>query len=195
MEKIFVFVLLFFILSGCASKTTVILLPDEDGTTGSVVVQTEGASVTMTEPYTSSSVRSAAPSEVLSIDQGQVEKKFTDLFEAQPAKPESFILYFTHNSLELTKDSLKRIYRVIEAVEKRTPASVSIIGHTDRTGKDSYNIKLSIERAETVKIILLKSGLKIDKLFITSHGENNPLIPTADGVFEPKNRRVEIFIR
>ena len=194
MEKISVFVILFFILSGCASKTTVILLPDEDGTTGSVVVQAEVASVTMTEPYTSSSVRSASPSEVLSIDQGQVEKRFTDLFEAQPAKPESFILYF-HSGSELTEDSLKRISRVIEAVKKRAPASVSIIGHTDRSGKYIYNIKLSIERAEAVKKILLKSGLKIDKLFITSHGENNPLIPTADGVSEPKNRRVEIFIR
>ena len=195
MKKLSIFILLFFVLSGCASKTTVILLPDEDGTTGSVVVKAEETSVIMTEPYTSSSVRGAGPSEAVTIDKDQVEKKFTDLFEAQPAKPESFILYFTHSGSELTEDSLKRIPRVIEAVKKRTPASVSIIGHTDRSGKDSFNINLSLARAEAVKKILLNSGLKIDNLFITSHGENNPLIPTADGVPEPKNRRVEILIR
>lgn len=195
MKNLSVSIVLFFLLSGCASKTTVILLPDEDGATGSVALQAEKTSVIMSTPYTLSNVRGTEPSKVQKIDKTLVEKEYVDLFKAQPTKPEIFVLYFAYGSTELTEDSKKLIPMVIEAVKMRSPASVSIVGHSDRSGKDSYNISISLKRAESVKIKLLNAGLSTDKLLIDSHGENNPIIPTADGVSEPKNRRVEIMVR
>ena len=42
---------------------------------------------------------------------------------------------------------------------------------------------------------LEKNGINQDYLEVTSHGEGNPLVPTPDGVDEPRNRRVEVVVR
>jgi outer membrane protein OmpA-like peptidoglycan-associated protein len=52
-----------------------------------------------------------------------------------------------------------------------------------------------LKRARAVASILLGEGVDPSVLDITSHGENNPLVPTGDQVPEPRNRRVEITVR
>ena len=71
---------------------------------------------------------------------------------------------------------------------------LNIIGHTDATGSKEFNLKLSLERARAVEKVLIGSGIDIDTLRLQSFGENDPLVPTADGVEEPKNRRVEVMV-
>ena len=57
---------------------------------------------------------------------------------------------------------------------------------------DAVNVPISIERANAVRDLLVKEGIDPAIIEVTSHGEENPLIPTADEVAEPRNRRVEI---
>jgi outer membrane protein OmpA-like peptidoglycan-associated protein len=54
---------------------------------------------------------------------------------------------------------------------------------------------LALKRAESTRERLVEAGLELKRVEVSSHGENNPVIPTADNVAEPKNRRVEVTIR
>ena len=75
------------------------------------------------------------------------------------------------------------------------PVDVSVVGHTDTVGEKGYNYALSLKRAKAVASILLGKGVDPSTLDITSHGKDNPLVPTGDQVHEPRNRRVEITVR
>ena len=68
----------------------------------------------------------------------------------------------------------------------------SIIGHTDRSGSDSYNDALSKRRAEAVSARMQAAGLGASALMVSGRGEAEPKVSTADGERNPTNRRVEI---
>ena len=68
----------------------------------------------------------------------------------------------------------------------------SIIGHTDRSGSDSYNDALSKRRAEAVSARMQAAGLSASALMVSGRGEAEPKVSTADGARNPTNRRVEI---
>ena len=70
-----------------------------------------------------------------------------------------------------------------------------MIGHTDTTGAPASNFELGLKRAATVRNILVEAGLDPAFIELISHGEEELLVPTADDVAEPRNRRVEIAVR
>jgi len=189
------FLCLFFLVS-CGSKTVVILLPDADGKTGSVVVKNKSSSTILDQPYTYTDVKDDT-SRLMSnpIDEKAVNEEYRFLFEKEPLKPVYFILYFEDNSLLMTKESLKLVQKAIEVAKQREPSEVSIIGHSDTKGSSEYNNDLALKRAQAVQKEIHDSGVALKGLMIKSHGEHDPLVKTADKVSEPKNRRVEIMIR
>jgi outer membrane protein OmpA-like peptidoglycan-associated protein len=70
-----------------------------------------------------------------------------------------------------------------------------VIGHTDRVGADDANDALSLQRAQTMREAMLGLGIPPARIRAAGRGEREPLVPTADGVEEPRNRRVEINVR
>ena len=68
-------------------------------------------------------------------------------------------------------------------------------GHTDRVGSVADNDRLSLQRAEAVRAMLIQRGIKASFLRAVGRGEREPLIPTADEQAEPRNRRVEVIVR
>ena len=71
---------------------------------------------------------------------------------------------------------------------------ITITGHADRAGPDSYNQQLSTRRAEAVKNELVSLGIPGSEIGVQAQGESDPLVETSDGVAEPQNRRVEIVL-
>ncbi len=65
-------------------------------------------------------------------------------------------------------------------------------GHTDTGGSVAYNMRLSRRRAESVAAELEKKGIPSSEIEIVAKGKRDLLVPTADGVKEPQNRRVQI---
>ena len=183
--------------TACGSRTTVILLPDDTGKSGSVVVSTPKATQTIDKPYTYTTVGGplARPAPLKTIAKEEVTKDFKEIFQAHPKKPISYTLYFITDSAVLTGESKGLIPEVLAAAKEREPSEISIIGHTDTQGSKKYNIDLSLKRAETVEELLLKSGANLKETSVESHGENDLLVLTPDNVSEPKNRRVEVMIR
>jgi outer membrane protein OmpA-like peptidoglycan-associated protein len=197
-RQTFVFIALTtIILSGCAKQTKVVLLPDPSGTVGKLTVTSDAGSVDITKALEATTIkgRQSAPSTPVILSERDVQKEFSEALQSLPDQPVHFILYFMRDSNNLTEASANLIPEVLETIHKRESENISVIGHTDTAGNPEYNLRLSTLRAQAIADILKEKGVKSSNIKATSHGENNPLIPTKDNVNEPKNRRVEIVVR
>jgi outer membrane protein OmpA-like peptidoglycan-associated protein len=112
---------------------------------------------------------------------------------AEPAgAPSEFIIFFGHNKSDLTPQAMDVVKEAAKAAKDGNIANVKLIGHTDRSGSDTYNQALSLRRAKAVKTALVGQGVADGSISMEAKGESEPLVPTADGVREPQNRRVNI---
>lgn len=111
-----------------------------------------------------------------------------------PVVSTSYLLFFDWDSTRLTTDAVKKVTQILADITEMGNVTVTINGHTDRSGDESYNMELSQQRAEVVKDILLKGGVAEAIISLFAFGESDPAVPTADGVKEPENRRVEVFV-
>ncbi len=103
-----------------------------------------------------------------------------------------FIVFFDFDKATLTPDGQKVVDAAAAAFKAGGNPQLQVSGYTDLSGTAAYNLKLSQRRADAVDAALVKDG--VPKSAISSHamGKNSPRVPTADGVREPQNRRVEI---
>jgi outer membrane protein OmpA-like peptidoglycan-associated protein len=184
-------------VTGCAPRYTVVLTPDQNGHVGKAEVITDGGKQLLENSFgmTTVSSRSAAPSSVIVASPEYIAATFSDVLAIEPAPAEKFILYFNTNSTDLVLESRATFAAVLVSIKKRGAISVSISGHADATGSIQLNDKLSYNRAQKVREMLLLQGVRSDIITATSHGKGNQLVPTAEGVAEPRNRRVEVIVR
>lgn len=185
------------VLAGCAVRSTVVLIPDSDGHVGQLVVANEGGQQILNEK--NQSVRVAdlktAPGKVKTMSAEEIQDTFADALAAEPLPPVKFILHFMPDSDQLTDESRAVLPDIFQTIQSRQSTDIVISGHTDTVGEKNYNYTLSLERAQAIFKILEAQGAVPAHITVTSHGEGNPLIKTADEVAEPKNRRVEVTIR
>jgi len=188
--------LLITLTSGCAKKMLVALVPDPDGTIGSISVESTAGSVTIDTSYQATTIgdAKAQPSAPENIGKEKLDTIFKEALSIQPKQPIHFLLYFRQDTT-LTPDSTKLIPNIMATIKERNANDISVVGHTDTLGSNEYNTALSRDRANSVKKLLVKQGVESSAIRTTSHGKENPLIPTADNVSEPRNRRVEVVVR
>ena len=72
---------------------------------------------------------------------------------------------------------------------------IQAVGHTDAVGTHAFNDALARQRAETIRAALISRGIAPGDIVAVGRGKRELLIPTPDGVAEPRNRRVEIVVR
>jgi len=178
-------------------ETLVVLLPDGDsGRTGAAGVSNPSGSVNLAAPRDSTLVASnRAPGAVTTMSEADVKRLFGDALAALPPAPQRFTLNFRFESEVLTDESRALLADVIRAVQSRTLPEVVVVGHTDTMGTAQANIALGMRRAVMVRDLLVQSGLASNMIEVTSHGEGDPLVHTADETPEPRNRRVDITVR
>jgi outer membrane protein OmpA-like peptidoglycan-associated protein len=109
---------------------------------------------------------------------------------------------FNFDKWEIRPEAEKTLYKIVKVIKELKKENVLIEGHTDSKGSDSYNLKLSQKRADSVKIWFLEKGdLNQVKLLAKGYGESRPVAPNTkqDESDNPqgrsKNRRVEIKIK
>lgn len=107
----------------------------------------------------------------------------------------SYVVFFEWNRANLSASAAKQVDEVARNLADETGYEVVLNGHTDTTGLEKFNLTLSKKRAVAVAARLEAGGVAKDAIKIFAFGESDPKVPTADGVSEPKNRRVEIFIQ
>jgi outer membrane protein OmpA-like peptidoglycan-associated protein len=136
--------------------------------------------------------RAPVPTKVSDAD---FNRLFGDALSALPPAPRRFTLFFRFESDELTDESQALIPEVLAAVKEHVVQDVIVIGHTDTMGTQPANYGLGLKRAMTVRNILVAAGLSASSIEVTSVGELDPLVKTADETPEPRNRRVDIAVR
>jgi hypothetical protein len=111
------------------------------------------------------------------------------------AAPPSFMVFFDWDRSNLSQQAVQTVGQAAAAFKSRGSARITATGHTDTSGPESYNMALSLRRANSVKAELVRQGgVPADAVAVVGRGEANPLVATGDGVREPQNRRVEIVI-
>jgi len=182
-------------LASCAyNKGSVVLLPEKDGRDTAVVVTQGDKQVVLDRPYAAAQ-QTAFGARTYQSSEQEVAKIFGAALGAQPARPARFTLYFIEGKDELTEESRQTFEGVFAEILKHPVPDIVVIGHTDRVGTDPFNDNLARQRADTVRMTLISRGVAPDNVVAAGRGSREPIVPTDAGVSEPRNRRVDIFVR
>lgn len=194
MNRILAAVAVAVLMTGCAPTTRVVLLP-QDGMQGAVDVQTRRGSAALEQPY---AVASVYPGQSLSTGQMEpkaVQQRYRDVLAVQPAPAQRFTLYFELGGAHLTPESTDELTEVLSRASARPGGEIFVIGHTDTVGSTERNDALSLERALAIREMFIARGFDPARVEAIGRGERELIVPTADNVQEPRNRRAEIIVR
>ena len=108
--------------------------------------------------------------------------------------PGQYRVFFAFDRANLSDADRQIIIQAAEDYRRTGTARITATGHTDTSGSAAYNLELSQRRAEAVASELVRQGVPATDIVTIGRGEEDLLVPTADGVREPRNRRVEIVI-
>ncbi len=99
---------------------------------------------------------------------------------------------FPYDSAQISPRAYAIIKDVAVEARRRGRARIEVQGFTDASGTHDYNMVLSQARAERVAGLLVRHGIAVERILARGYGEESPRIRTANGVKEPRNRRVVI---
>ena len=103
------------------------------------------------------------------------------------------IIYFDFNHFKLSQVSKNVLLNFLDKNKKNLSRYI-ILGHTDTKGTKAYNLNLSLNRAETIREILLNEGIQEKNVSILGKGEEDMAVNTPDETKHPANRRAEVKI-
>lgn len=98
---------------------------------------------------------------------------------------------FDVSKAEVRGESMGFIRQVADYLKANPAVKFEIGGHTDSDGDDAANLKLSEQRAQAVKNILLNQGVADKQLTVKGYGETKPISPNTTPDGKANNRRVE----
>lgn len=172
------------------------LLPDSDtGSTGDARVSNALGAVDLADERDAATATTGSAPVRVKLSEQDVQRIFGDALSALPPAPRRFTLFFRFESDALTDQSQALIPQILEAVNQHVVKDVVVIGHTDTMGTQEANFALGLKRAMMVRNLLVEAGLDGTAIDVTSVGELDPVVKTADETPEPRNRRVEIAVR
>jgi outer membrane protein OmpA-like peptidoglycan-associated protein len=195
------------VAAGCGPKrirsaplpgdTVVVLLPDPaDGAVGRATVSNSAGTTELVGAREFTTVSpNKTPTAITAISEADVQRIFGGALSALPPASQQFVLFFRFESDELTDESRALVPQILAAVKGRPFPELAVVGHTDTTGTAAGNIELGLRRANAIRTILIAAGVDAAVIEVSSHGEADLLVKTADEVLEPRNRRVEITVK
>lgn len=185
------------IFAGCKSvPDKVTLLPNPDGSVGSVVVKSANKTQVLDKAYTVASVDKGGDIEATAGTQADVQAHYAPLLAAQPPRPTTFTINFVFDSAtELAPESAATVRQLKEVLATWPAPHLTVVGHTDLAGSNDFNDQLALRRAKTVASFLVKAGIPAQQIETAARGKREPVVHTADGVPNQANRRVVITIQ
>jgi outer membrane protein OmpA-like peptidoglycan-associated protein len=104
----------------------------------------------------------------------------------------TFEVFFAFNSAAVSREGASTVRQAAQKALSGNLVRITVTGHTDTVGSNAYNQRLSLRRARAVERALIADGIPRDDIVARGVGKQGLLVPTADQVREPQNRRVEI---
>lgn len=102
---------------------------------------------------------------------------------------------FDFDSASLKPQFMSTMDEMARILNQDPRSTVTVIGHTDSTGSESYNMDLSRRRAQSVSSYLAQRGVDPNRLYAEGRGESQPRASNATPEGRAQNRRVELIIR
>lgn len=118
--------------------------------------------------------------------------------QVEPSEPMEiedavYLVFFDFDKATVTNEGQSIMDAVVDEINNREDVEIiNVVGHTDRSGPQSYNQKLAMRRANAAMEALVSRGVDPELIRVESRGENDPIVETADDIREPANRRVSI---
>jgi outer membrane protein OmpA-like peptidoglycan-associated protein len=109
-----------------------------------------------------------------------------------PPPQKVFLVFFDWDKYNITPEGQQIIALAAQQYKAGGSVRLQVTGYTDLSGSAGYNQRLSERRANAVANALAAQGVARSDMAVTGRGMNDPRVPTAPGVREPQNRRVEI---
>ncbi|OCH18256.1 hypothetical protein A6E05_13095 [Aliivibrio sp. 1S165] len=155
-----------------------------------------------------SASKAAAPAAVVAeevIQEPEPEKQMAEPIEEpmenKPMEPvvkqdkaQSHQNLFKNNGSELAPESHAELDSIAAILVEHPQANVNIVGHTDSSGSEAYNQKISEDRANAVSDYLQDKGVKESQINASGEGESNPIATNKTAEGRSANRRVDIDI-
>lgn len=100
---------------------------------------------------------------------------------------------FASGSAELSNNTKNILEKVVRTLKDYPKMNLEINGYTDNTGSITFNMKISKQRAESVRNYLINQGIQADRLTANGYGPENPIVSNSTKEGRAKNRRIEFF--
>jgi len=110
-----------------------------------------------------------------------------------PVARRVFLVFFDWDRDTITPEGMQIVQQAAAAFRAGGPITIQVTGYTDASGSVGYNQRLSERRANNVANAMVRLGVPRNQMSVSGRGKNDQRVPTADGVREPQNRRVEIL--
>ncbi|HAC16314.1 MAG TPA: hypothetical protein DCE78_10290 [Bacteroidetes bacterium] len=103
-------------------------------------------------------------------------------------------LLFDVDSSNLRTEGYENLQKLANILKKDNETILMIVGHTDSTGDESYNLRLSERRAQSAKSFMQAQGLSSTRIQMIGRGESEPIGDNSTDAGRQKNRRIEVAI-
>ncbi|WP_422084446.1 OmpA family protein [Variovorax sp.] len=129
----------------------------------------------------------------------ETSTKGTGVVIEQTADNQLHVLIPNELSFDTGRANVKRnlaqvLDKVAAGLKSATAASVRVVGHTDNTGSEDGNERLSVSRADSVRNHLVARGVSTTAITTDGRGSREPLADNGTAAGRAQNRRVEIFV-
>jgi general secretion pathway protein A len=173
--------------------------PNKEGAAENDVPQNGGASVagTLASLTLEESELETVPQETetkTEIAEKGSQNNSLDMQPSTAAIDQRSIIYFEHNSNELTPEAYETLNEIVKFTSRRPDLRITVEGFTDSYGNTDYNRQLSKYRAEVVKNYLIGHGLTPINITTIGRGPDNPIESNKTSEGRKLNRRVEIQV-
>lgn len=183
------------VLAACAPTTRVVLLPDSGGKATAVVVRNADSEQVLGQPYATTQAREHGSLKAEASSAERVNKDYGDVIRLTPPAAATYTLQFLTGGATLTPQSQAELEAILTAAVARPGGEIIITGHTDTTGTPEANDRISQERANALRDLLVGRGFPQERIRAVGRGQRELLVQTGPGVDEAQNRRVSIVVR
>ena len=103
-------------------------------------------------------------------------------------------ILFDFDSSTLRPEGYNNLQKLVSIINRDTDTILVIVGHTDSSGDDSYNLRLSERRAQSASTYMISQGLPASRIQTVGRGEYEPIAENTTDAGRQKNRRIEVAI-
>lgn len=186
----FLFLLL---LTTCAApRDRIVLLGADPGE--ELTVTTGQGTTTLSSPETTATVTQAGRIALGTLATAALQARYGELLGSLPERAASYTFYFQTGQTSLDAQGRDTLADLLAEVQRRDVVEVEVMGHTDQQGSEAVNDRLSLARAEAVRLLLWQGGLTATFVRVVGRGSRQPLVDLP-GQADKRNRRVEVRVR